>query len=96
MTVTRFAEWPIFVAFSNFHTSTIIYDSEIAGGVIQYSGTSLKGLSELRTQYKKPPQLGQVLQPQWYHANTFLPLKEENLYITAKMTQKWLVPKCPL
>jgi len=36
------------------------------------------------------------LQPQWYHANTFLPLKEENLYITAKMTQKWLVPRCPL
>jgi len=33
---------------------------------------------------------------QWYHANTFLALKEENLYITAKMTQKWLVPKCPL
>jgi len=26
------------------------------------------------------------LQSQWYHANTFLPLKEENLYITAKMT----------
>jgi len=23
-------------------------------------------------------------------------LSEENLYITAKMTQKWLVPKCPL
>jgi len=36
------------------------------------------------------------LQSQWYHANTFLPLKEENLYITAKMTQKWLVSKCPL
>jgi len=36
------------------------------------------------------------LQSQWYHANTFLPLKDENLYITAKMTQKWLVPKCPL
>jgi len=36
------------------------------------------------------------LQSQWYHANTFLPLKEENLYITAKITQKWLVPKCPL
>jgi len=33
------------------------------------------------------------LQSQWYHANTFLSLKEENLYITAKMTQKWLVPK---
>jgi len=32
------------------------------------------------------------LQSQWYHANTFLPLKEENLYITAKMTQKCLVP----
>jgi len=27
------------------------------------------------------------LQSQWYHANTILPLKEENLYITAKMTQ---------
>jgi len=57
---------------------------------------SLKGLSELSTQYKKPPYEGQVLQYQWHHANTFLPLKEENLYITAKMTQKWLVPKCPL
>jgi len=34
------------------------------------------------------------LQSQWYYANTFLPLKEENLYITAKMTQKWLVQKC--
>ena len=56
-----------------------------------YSGNSLKGLSKLRTQYKKPPYLGQVLQSQWYHANTFLPLKEENLYITAKMTKKWLV-----
>jgi len=29
------------------------------------------------------------LQSQWYHANTFLPLKEENLYITAKMTHMW-------
>ena len=38
----------------------------------------------------------QVLQSQWYYANTFLPLKEENLYITAKMTQKWLAPMCPL
>jgi len=53
-----------------------------------YSGTSLKGLSELRTQYKKPPYLGHVLQSHWYHANTFLPLIEENLYITAKLTQK--------
>ena len=45
--------------------------------VIQYSGTSLKGLSKLKTQYKK---LRTVFQSQWYHANTFLPLKEENLY----------------
>jgi len=47
-----------------------------------YSGTSLKGLSELRT-----------IQKTSYHANTFLPLKEENLYITAKMTQKMASPK---
>ena len=51
-----------------------------------YSGTSLKGLSVLRTQYKKTSLLRTSFQSQWYHANTFLPLKEENLYITAKMT----------
>jgi len=29
------------------------------------------------------------MQSQWYHANTFLPLKEENLYITAKTRNGW-------
>ena len=33
--------------------STCILDHNI--GISIYSGTSLKGLSELRTQYKKPP-----------------------------------------
>jgi len=33
------------------------------------------------------------LQSQWYHANTFLPLKEENLYITAKNDPEMAGPK---
>jgi len=63
---------------------------------VVYSGTSLKALSKLRTQLVQKnlrSYWGRVLQ---FQANTFLPLKEENLYMTAKMTQKWLVPKCPL
>jgi len=63
--------------------------------ILQYR-TSLKGLSKLRTQYKNLPIKDKFCSPKWYCANTFLSLKEESLYITAKMAQKWLVPKYPL
>ena len=58
----------------------------------KYSGTSLKGLSELRTQYKKPPIKDKFCSPNGAMLIHFYLWKS----ITAKMTQKWLVPKCPL
>jgi len=56
-----------------------------------YSGTSLKELSELRTHaVQKNLPINRFCSP---NGTMLIPFY---LYITAKMTQKWLVPKCPL
>ena len=46
-----------------------------------YSGTSEKGLSVLRTQYKKPLYKGQAFLPQTAFPMQYKPLKKENLTI---------------
>jgi len=45
-----------------------------------YNGTSLKGLSLLRTQYKNLPIKDKFCRPNGTMLIHFLPLKEENLY----------------
>ena len=49
--------------------------------ISSYSGTSEKGLSVLRTQYKKPLYKGQDFLPQTLLSMQFKPLKKENLSI---------------
>ena len=63
-----------------------------------YSGTSEKGLSILRTQYKKPLYTGQDFLPQIVLSMQFKPLQKENLSIKDKnhWSQNVLCSEVPL
>ena len=66
---------------------------------MQYTVT-YKGPSKLKTQLQYIWHLykgkGQIVWSLQDHGNTNLPLKEDNLCITVKLHQNWLIPKCQL